>query len=57
MMTPASIGDWTMFTGLLTSLVAFAVIGFRWVLGETQDERRTADTRVPIARAPSALAA
>jgi hypothetical protein len=56
-MTPASIGDWTMFTGLLASLVAFAAIGFSWVLAETETERRAADLRVPIPRAPSARAA
>ena len=54
-MTPASIGDWTMFTGLLASLVAFAAIGFRWVLAETETERRAATGafRFPANRPPA----
>jgi hypothetical protein len=35
MITPGSIEDWALFAGLLGSLWALALSGYRWVLLET----------------------
>jgi hypothetical protein len=33
MIEPASLGDWTSFAGMTACLGAYAVLGYRWVLG------------------------
>jgi hypothetical protein len=35
MITPGSLEDWALFTGLLGSLWTFALYGYRWALLET----------------------
>jgi hypothetical protein len=40
MISPGSSEDWTLFTGLLGSLWAFALYGYRWVLLETVTSER-----------------
>jgi hypothetical protein len=41
MIAPGSSEDWALFTGLLGSLWAFALYGYRWVLLKTVTSAQT----------------
>ncbi len=36
MVTPASVADRVLFTGMLGSLSGFAALGYRWILSDTE---------------------
>jgi hypothetical protein len=38
MFATATLGDWTMFTGIMTTLATLTAVGYRWVLAETNAE-------------------
>jgi hypothetical protein len=56
MITPASLGDWATFAGLLGSFGGIAAVAGRWIHHERVVEREAANSRVPMLaqKSPSA---